>query len=77
MLDKEAIPCVGLIGLHCLAILQRSELVRFSWKFLRGVCMLALGLRDIVVIETIPCAGLIINIPFRSCSAMNGLGSVG
>lgn len=38
--------------------------------------MLALGLRDIVVIETIPCAGLIIIIPFRSCSAMNGLGSV-
>lgn len=75
--NREAIPCVGLISLHCLAILQRSELVKFNWKFLRGVRMLALDLRDKVVIETIPCAGLIINIPFRSCSAMNGLGSVG
>lgn len=39
--------------------------------------MLALCLRAIVVIETIPCAGLINNIPFRSRSAVNGLGSVG
>jgi hypothetical protein len=42
-LDKEAIPCVGLIGLHCLAILQRSELVRFQLEVLERCLHACIG----------------------------------